>query len=77
MHYFNWKQRPLSELSPGFRNLYTTQVASPTAEDDLYCCWGRGTAHALDEIAQERLPPPIPGLQCDLDHTWDKYLSEK
>ena len=60
MKYFDWKSRPLHDLSPGFQDLWRD---SPYEE--FLCCMARGVVHAQADFHAGRLPPPIPGLECN------------
>ena len=36
----------------------------------------QGVVNALDDFKAGRIPPPIPGLHCDLSQDWTSYLTE-
>ena len=81
MSYFEWMTRPLSALKPGFQNLWRSQIYYAEEvwdlEDDYptICCAARGVVRAQLDFEAGQLPPPIPGLSCDMAHDWSRYMA--
>ena len=81
MSYFEWKTRPLSDLKATFQNLWQTQIYYADEVWDLaddypkICCAARGVVRAQLDFEAGKLPPPIPGLSCDMAVDWSRYLA--
>eukprot|EP01048_Picozoa_sp_COSAG05_P019090 COSAG05_NODE_2916_length_2512_cov_3.769996_1_plen_307_part_00 len=60
MRFFEWKSRPIYELSPAFQNLWRTQVEDHSQGAGGMCCVARGVFRALHDFKTGQLPPPIP-----------------
>ena len=75
--FFDWRSRPLTSLSRGFQNLWSTVVPNnqnslSTPMELLQCCIARGVAQAL---RSDESSPVFPGLTCD-DHDWTSFTLE-